>query len=80
MYAAKPAVRKPIYAAVFAEKEAVFSASTIHPAETIGQLNQKFFGRRAGRSVAALQNTVVCVFKKFMRQLPDGTTPLHTKA
>jgi hypothetical protein len=41
------AARKPSYTAVFRQDCAIFLAATQHPAETIGRLNQKFFGRRA---------------------------------
>jgi hypothetical protein len=33
-----------LYNAVFTEEEIVFGASKTHPAQTVGRLNQKFFG------------------------------------
>jgi hypothetical protein len=43
---AKILMYRPIYTAVFRLDEVVFLASKNPPAETIGRLNQKFFGRR----------------------------------
>jgi hypothetical protein len=44
------------------------------PAETIGRLNQKFFGRRAETIVKSLLPESRVFSKNFMRQMPDGTT------
>jgi hypothetical protein len=48
------ASRKPIYTAVFHLVEVVFRTPRNLPAETIGRLNQKFFGRRVETIFSAL--------------------------
>jgi hypothetical protein len=47
---------------------------TYFAAETVGRLNQKFFGRRVETMAGSprLQSRVFS--KNFMRQLPDGPT------
>ena len=44
------------------------------PAETIGRLNQKFFGRRAETIFNSPLPPSRVFSKRFMRQMPDGTT------
>jgi hypothetical protein len=45
-----------------------------YPAETIGRLNQKFFGRRVETIFISLMPQSRVFSKNFLRQLPDGTT------
>ncbi len=71
------AARKPIYTAVFRPDYVAFRALTKHPAETIGRLNQKFFGRRAGTIVNSPLPQSRVFSKRFMRQMPDGTTQVQ---
>jgi hypothetical protein len=55
-------------------KKLFFSAPTKIPAETIGRLNQKFFGRRAETIFKSPLPQSRVFSKNLLRQLPDGTT------
>jgi hypothetical protein len=68
------AARKTIYTAVFTQDEIVFRALKNHEAETIGRLNQKFFGRRVETIFSSPLPLSRVFSKNFLRQLPDGTT------
>jgi hypothetical protein len=53
---------------------AVLSASINFEAETIGRLNQKFFGRRVVTVFSSPLPQSRVFSKNLLRQLPDGTT------
>ncbi|TAG24703.1 MAG: hypothetical protein EAZ37_15365 [Burkholderiales bacterium] len=48
------------------------SALTTIPAETIGRLNRKFFGRRAETILKSPMPESRVFSKRFLRQMPDG--------
>jgi hypothetical protein len=67
-------VRNLIYTAVFIQDEVVFQHANNLSSGNHWAVESEIFWKARGDHGQFTEAAIACVFKKFMRQLPDGTT------